>query len=64
MSDLAPLPTVPVSSDVEDDDARIRRIIARDYAYTPRVMQYVIDTGASSSFINDARFFDSLREQE
>jgi hypothetical protein len=57
MSDHAPL-SIPTSSDIKDDDAKIRRIIARDYAYT-RAMEIMIDTGASSSFINDASFFDS-----
>ncbi len=58
MSDHVPL-SIPTSSDnIEDDDAKIRRIIARDYAY-PRAMEIMIDTGASSSFINDASFFDS-----
>jgi hypothetical protein len=57
MSDLTPL-SMPTSSDIEDDDAKIQRIIARDYAY-PRAMEIMIDTGASASFINDASFFDS-----
>ena len=57
MSDLVH-PSIPDLSEIEDDDAMIQRIIARDYSYT-RVMQYFIDTGADSAFFNDASILDS-----
>ena len=46
------------SVEVEDSDARLRRIIARDYAYPagykPVFLELVYDTGATHTFLPKA----------